>query len=474
MVLSPRIGASIIGAFCAAMGINAISNATDLLAGKYQVSLSELSPATSFYLLAEIAALPLVPIAVKQFGPQRLLRYSLIGFLIASLLCMMTQTISQLIFARAIQGFLGGALLILPGMLVKLETPVEHQTKTLVFLSVASAFAPIVGPMLTSLTTSDTVHIIFAIMAGFITLAILFLPIETELKPSPQPLPMKDIGMLFTFCGGLVAMVWGLENIQEWGGWHDQRVQLHVFIGLGLVLLSALHQWGKTGALLPLHVLRDFRYAGLLLSGILVGVIIYGFIYLIPYYLIRVHQAGVQQLFHISLYVAIPQLLFLPVILFLRSRVPTYTLACMGAGIGAFSVWNLTGLGIDFHGSHWLLPQGLRAIASPMIILPLSLLLLKLPKPEDTPAMNSLYGLFRTLGGVIGISGLTVFTDSRQSYYEQIIMMNAGVESVPRGDIVQQSWLYAFNDTFYIISIMLLSMLIFFIVLSRTQPVRQN
>lgn len=469
MILSRRFGASLLGAYCSAMGFNAISNATELLAARYQVSLSELSPATSFYLLAEIAALPLVSVAVKRLGSQRLLTVALLGFLLASLFCMLSQSLNQLILSRTIQGFFGGFLLVLPALLIKLEVPEEQQAKTLTFSSFASAMAPITGPLLTSFMQIETVHIIFATMAMLTAAALLLVPPSTEQRPGPTPWPLMNMLVMVLCCSGLVSIVWGIENSQEWGGWHDTRMRLHIIIGAGLVLFATLHQWGRTDALLPVHVLKDLRYAGLLLSSLLVGVIVYGFIYLIPYYLIRIHQAGVQQLFHIALYVALPQLFFLPFILYLRHKISTYFLVCCGAAFGAFSIWQLTGIGLDFNNKHWLLPQGLRAIAVPMIVLPLSLLLLRLPSKEDAPALGSLFGLFRTLGGVIGISGLTVYTDSRQSHYEQIIMMNPGAHMIPTTQITQNSWLYAFNDTFTLVSFTFLGMLAYFVLLAKTQ-----
>lgn len=469
MMLPWRIWASILGAVCSAMGINAISNATGLLAGRFHVSLSELSPATSFYLLAEIAALPLVPIAIRRLGGQRLLTLALSGFLLASILCMLAPSLPALLASRALQGFFGGTLLILPGILIKLEVAPPKQAFALTVFSFAAGFAPIIGPLLTSLMTVETVHVLFGIMVALTALALSITPRVTEPLPESTPLPINDIVAVLFCCSGLVAVVWGVEQSQIWGGWQVPQTQLFIITGVGAILLAVIHQWGKPKALLPVYLFRNAHYAGLLISGLLVGVIIYGFIYLVPYYLIRVHQAGVSELFHIALYVAVPQLAFLPITLYLRNRMPAYAMACTGAALAAFSVWQLTGLGVDFGGQAWALPQGLRAIAIPMIALPLSLLLLTTATKEDAPAINAMYGLCRTLGGVIGISGLTVYTDSRQSHYEQIIMMNPGSADVPAQSVTQHSWLYAFNDTFTLVTFLVLAMLLYFLLSALSQ-----
>jgi DHA2 family multidrug resistance protein len=456
-----------IGSFCSAMGINALSNATALLAGRFQSSLSEISPATSFYLIAEIAALPLLPVVVAKFGAPKLLKAALWGFLVGSMLCLFAPTLDLLLMGRIVQGFFGGLLVTTPLLIMKSDLPEDKQPLAMVAAGILAGFAPIVGPLLTATLNTDNVQLIFLLMSALIIIALFIYPKEAgpndlDSIDGDRAFPKTSVFAVFSFSAGLASIVWAIEHIQEWGAWNDVKFRMFLILGSAVILLAGLHQWRKKDALLPLLVLMQPKYTGILLSSMMMGVVVYGFLYLVPYYLIRVHGAGVEELFHVTLYATIPQLLWLPALLFLRGKLSPYTLVMLGTFTGLCSVWQLTDLGFDFGGHAWLLPQGLRAIAIPMIALPLGLLLIKLPSKEDAPALTSLYGLFRTMGGIVGVSGLTAYTESKQSQYAQVIMMNPDSVTLNSGMMERSAWLYAFNDTFYLISLAMAFMFAYF------------
>lgn len=453
------------GAFCATMGINALSNATELLASRFQASLTEISPATSLYLVAEISALPLIPLIISHVGTSRLLRVGLWGFLAGSILCLLAINLNMLLAGRVIQGFFGGLLATTPLLVMKSDVPEKKQPVAMLAAGVASGFAPIVGPLITSALDAGSVQLLFLVMSALTVFSLCVLPGKDDIPTRPdnsEDWPLPNIASLLLFSGGLGGMVWAVEHMQEWGGWSDQGFRLNIISSASAILFAAAHQWYKPKPLLPLTLLARPRYMGILFSSLMMGLIIYGFLYLVPYYLIRVHSAGVQTLFGVTLYASLPQLVWMPVVLYLRTRLSPYTLVMVGALVGGLSVWQLTGLGTDFGGSQWMLPQGLRAISIPMIVFPLGLLLIKLPSKEDSPGLTSLYGLFRTFGGVVGVSGLTAFTESKQSYYAQTIMMNPASDSLPSSTISQQAWLYAFNDTFMLVSFAMVIMVAYF------------
>jgi len=456
-----------IGAFCSAMGINALSNATDLLAGRFQASLSEISPATSLYLIAEIAALPLMPMIVARLGAARLLKIALWGFLVGSVLCLLAPSLDLLLAGRVVQGFFGGLLVTTPLLIMRTDLPTDKQPFAMAGAGFVAGFAPIIGPLLTATLTANTVQLIFLVMSLMIVAGLFILPSDKEtLKNNEEEahknLPISNVMAVLFFSAGLASVVWAVEHSHEWGAWSDYRFRLHLLLGFAVITLAGLHQWKRDAALLPLVMLIKPRYIGILLSSVMMGVVVYGFLYLVPYYLIRVHGAGVKELFNVTLYASIPQLIWLPVVLFLRNKLSPYLLVMFGSLLGTFSVWQMTGLGLDFGGSSWILPQGLRAMSIPMIALPLGLLLIKLPSKEDAPALTSLYSLCRTLGAIAGVSGLSAYIESQQSYYVQIIMMNPLSENVMPHNIERSGWLYAFNDAFLVVAVAMMIMSLYF------------
>lgn len=462
-----------VGGFCATMGINALSNATALLAGHYQASLAEISPATSLYLIAEIAALPLMPVIVARYGVARVLERALWGFLFASLLCLFAPTLSFLFVSRTLQGFFGGLLATMPLLIMKSDLPPDKQPLAMASAGFVAGFAPIVGPLLTASLDADSVQLIFLAMASLIILGLFVLPASPPRPSTDADFPWLSAVAVALFSLGLASTVWAVEHVQVWGGMASSGFRLHLIVGIGIMLLAGLHQWQRSDALLPLRLLSQPRYTGVLFSSMMMGIIVFGFLYLIPYYLIRVHGAGVETLFHVTLYASVPQLLWLPVILFLRSKLSPYALVTLGALAATLSVWQLTDLGVDFGGQAWAVPQGLRAISIPMIVLPLGLLLIRLPPPDDAPALTSLYGLCRTIGGIIGVTGLTAYTEAKYSHYKQIITASPQSVTASSAHIEQVSWLYAFNDTFHLITVAMFPMLGYFAWLALQQMIKR-
>lgn len=450
------------GAFCATMGINALSNATSLLAGYYQVSLAEISPATSLYLIAEIAALPLIPLLTSRMGVPRLLRMALWGFLAGCLLCLIAPTLTALLFGRVVQGFFGGMLSTMPLLIMKSDLPEDKQPLAMAAAGFVSGFAPVVGPLLTAALTVQTIPWLFAIMAAVIAGCLLGLPAASTERGdvTTDTLPAGSMTALLCFTGGLISVVWAVEHLPAWGGWSSPSYRLHLGFGMVAILAAAIHQWKRDDALLPIAVLSKPRYLGVLMSSMMMGVVLFGLLYLIPYYLIRVHEAGVDTLFRVTLYATIPQLIWLPVVLFLRTRLSPYLLLTIGGVIGTLSVWQLTSIGDDFGGNAWLIPQALRAISIPMIVLPLSFLVIRLPSHNDSPALTSAFTLCRTAGGVIGVSGLTVYIESQQQTHLQSIQQQA-IMAAPDMPL-RSSWIYAFNDAFTLVTVAMTMMTVYF------------
>jgi hypothetical protein len=146
----------------------------------------------------------------------------------------------------------------------------------------------------------------------------------------------------------------------------------------------------------------------------------------------------------------------LPAVLFLRERVPTYLLVFLGSLLGSISIGLLIGIDANFTGTDWAWPQMLRALALPMITFPLGLLLLKLPSQQDLPGLTSLYGLCKAIGGVIGVSCLTVYTEHRQAHH----LNSLSTPHLPNQET--EAWLAAFNDTFLLVACAMLFMTLYF------------
>ena len=298
---------------------------------------------------------------------------------------------------------------------------------------VVGSFAPIVGPLLTAQLNEKNVLTIFAIMAFIPLLCLPFLTSADKMKEKNATTIFKrNVLSLITFSLGLIAFVWSAEQTKNGATIHTNAALL---FSVAVILLSATHQHQSSNPLLPIKTLLKTRYTGLLVMSASMGVIIFGFLYLVPYFLIKAYNMNVDTLFTITFYATIPQILWVPVVLFLRKHISPYVLILLGC---AFTIISITLLSTDAalsnNAEDWIPSQLARGMAIPLISLSLGLLLIRLPSKEDAPALASAFGLCRTIGGVIGVSGLTLYIDNRQSYYASTTT-------------AEESWLLAMQDT---------------------------
>lgn len=433
---------SLMASFSAIMGINATSAATAQLSGKLGVTLTELSQVTSMYLVAEIVMIPTLGLWLYYFSSVQLLKVASFGFVGASVLCGLATTIDGLLLARILQGACAGLLMPLPTVIMRDLLSAEENHRESGRFSLLASIAPLVGPLLSTLVTSGTVGWIFWICGAIAVFGMMGSPGVNGEKSSSRP-SMEHILALLFFVFGVGVLVWALEHGQLWGWWESAIFQWFVIGGASFIALSVWHQWGREGTLLPFHLCLKVDLLILLSSAFMMGVVIFGLMYLIPYAMVQIHQYDPYSLYMVILYAAIPQCLFIPFAVSLRKRVPAAPLVMIGCAIAAFSAYQMSVMGMDFAGEQMMLPQMLRAIAIPLIVLPIGYLLLNASGP--TPSVSMMFSLFRTLGGAIGVAGMTAYVNVRQSAHLQ----SQSAYGHPVGDQVESmSWLYAFNDMF--------------------------
>src|SRR6266436_8458934 len=97
----------VFGMFMAILDIQVVSaSLTDIQAG-LSASSTEVSWVQTAYLIAEVIGIPLSGFLSRAFGTRLLFAISAACFTVASFLCGFASSVEQMIFWRALQGFLG-------------------------------------------------------------------------------------------------------------------------------------------------------------------------------------------------------------------------------------------------------------------------------------------------------------------------------------------------------------------------------
>src|SRR5258705_13535024 len=101
----------VFGMFMSILDIQIVSASLSEIQAGLSASSSEVSWLQTSYLIAEVIAIPLSGFLSRAFGTRLLFAMSASGFTIASFFCGFASTIEQMIFWRALQGFLGAGMI---------------------------------------------------------------------------------------------------------------------------------------------------------------------------------------------------------------------------------------------------------------------------------------------------------------------------------------------------------------------------
>ncbi|WP_426052060.1 DHA2 family efflux MFS transporter permease subunit [Brevundimonas sp. SL161] len=394
-----------VGMFMAILDIQVVATALPTIQAAIGVAPDQMSWVQTAYLVAEVIAIPLTGFLTRALTMRWLFVIAISVFSLASLGCALSNDFETLIFWRVIQGFSGGTLI--PGVFsaVFLLFPQSRQGIATTIAGVLAVLAPTVGPIVGGwITQTYSWHWLFLInlAPGMIcaVLAVWLLPRE---RADPASVRRLDFVSLILMALALAALEIALKEAPQ-RGWASPLVMglaaLSLASGVAFVRrsLTAIHP------VVELKTLSNRSFAiGCVLSFVL-GIGLFGSVYLMPVFLAFVRGHGPLAIGTIMLVTGLAQLATAPVAVVMERRMDArlmtamgFALFALGLGLSAFQTSTT-----DFDEMFW--PQILRGVAIMLCMLPPTRLALGNLPPGEVPDASGLFNLMRNLGGAIGLA----------------------------------------------------------------------
>ena len=134
------------GMFMAFLDIQIVSaSLTEIQAG-LAASQDEITWVQTSYLMAEVVAIPLSGFLSRVLGTRIMFAASAAGFTVASLMCGLSSSMSEMIVWRAIQGFLGGGMVPTVFASAYLIFPRSRMPMIVPMIGLVATLAPTIGP----------------------------------------------------------------------------------------------------------------------------------------------------------------------------------------------------------------------------------------------------------------------------------------------------------------------------------------
>jgi EmrB/QacA subfamily drug resistance transporter len=251
-------------------------------------SLADLQWVTNAYLLVIAVTLILGGKLGDHFGRRRVFLIGVVGFSLTSVAIGFAGTIDEVIVLRGIQGAFGALLLPNTLALLKAAFPPEELNRAVgIWVSAtatATAGGPIIGGIFVEQFSWQSVFFI-NLPIGIVALVVGAVVLN-ETKESVRQ--RFDIPGVITLALGLLAIVYGLVNAQNWGWGHDSTLGL-IAIGVVLLLVFVVIEHSVSNPLIPLSI---FRVRAVSVSTVIVLLdffALFGVLFFISLYLQSVH-----------------------------------------------------------------------------------------------------------------------------------------------------------------------------------------
>ena len=236
---------------------------------------------------------------------------------------------------------------------------------------------------------------------------------------------------------------------------------------------------------LRLLVRRNFGFG--ILANFLLGVALYGSVFILPVYLSRIQGYNAEQIGMVLAWTGLPQLFLIPLVPQLMKRFDARLI--IGVGFVLFATSNFMNIYMttNYAADQLFWPNIVRAIGQALVFAPLSAVATAGIEAENAGSASGLFNMMRNLGGAVGIAMLQTFLTKREQYHSNVLtqsvslleqatrtrieqltqyFMNHGVADhaeathralVAIGRIVQkQAYILAFSDTFYLLGVALI------------------
>jgi MFS transporter, DHA2 family, multidrug resistance protein len=414
---------AILGAFMAVLDIQITNASLKYIQGGLAASLDEGTWISTAYLIAEIITIPLSPWFNEIFSTKRYLIANCALFLLFSMLCGLSTSLPEMIIFRAGQGFTGGVFIPTAMTIVLHCLPKSKQPIGLALFGVTATFAPAIGPTLGGwLTDTFSWRWIFYInlLPGLVMMWAVWYGLEAE----PMELDRLRRGDWI----GIVCMGIGLGSLitvleegerKEWFG-NPMIQHLAILAAIFIPAFIFIELWHKEPFInLRLFLRRGF--ANVSFMGFVLGLSLYGSIYILPVYLAQIQGYDAMQIGEVVMWMGLPQLAIFPLVPFVMRRVDPRLMVAFGMLMFAVSCFMNSFLTHDWGIQQFRWSQLVRAAGQPFMITPLSALSAgSLPDHEQANG-SAIFNIMRNLGGSVGIAMLSFFLTEREHYHFSII-----------------------------------------------------
>ncbi len=244
------------------------------------------------YLLASTVVTPIYGKLADLYGPKKIFMFAITLFLVGSVLCGMSQNMSELIAFRALQGLGGGGLMALVFTIIGVVVPPRERGKYQGYFGGVFMLAMVLGPLIGGFFTDRSTLLgatgwrwIFYVNLPIGIVALIVVSIVLHVRNDQIKHKIDYLGAALVAAGASALLL-----VTEWGGknyaWGSPNII--ALIAGGAALLAFFVFWETrvaTEPILPMHLFRNSVFTVSNIIGFVVGIAMIGSLIYVSLYL---------------------------------------------------------------------------------------------------------------------------------------------------------------------------------------------
>lgn len=409
-----------------------INVALPQMAGNLGATQQEISWVVTGYILSNVVVLPMTAFLTERFGRRNYLTASIILFTVASFLCGISTSLTELIVWRVLQGAGGAALLSTAQATIRQIFPRNQQGMVQAVFLLGLIVAPTLGPTLGGWITDNYswnwcffINIPFAIASTFLVTTFLHDP--PEAKRSTGAIDWLGI---FLLTAGIASLQYVLEEGNQDDWFSDKwitRFAIVAVTSLGVMLWWELSP-RNPNPVVNFRVLKNRELAASIFLFISLGFGLYGGVFIFPLFTETIlnftpTETGLA-LLPGGIATAVSALICGRLLNGPEPLVDPRILIAIGIAIFGYAMWDLGHLSTVAGEADVRFALIFRGAGLGLLFTPINHVAYGHLEPKNAQQAAGLINLSRQLGGSIGIALIATFLTVRSQLHRVDLLSN--------------------------------------------------
>jgi DHA2 family multidrug resistance protein len=409
--------------------------------GSVAASQDQIDWVLTSYIVAAAIMTPPTGFLAGRFGLKRLFLVAIGGFTIASMLCGMAQSVTQIVLFRVLQGAFGASLVPLSQTVLLGSYPRERQGFAMALFGMGVMVGPVLGPVLGGwLTENYSWRYVFYINLpiGILDMIGIMIFLPDTPRNSGAKLDWFGFGTLSVAIGGLQIMLDRGEQ-QDW--FSSGEIIIEAVVAVSAFYLFLVHTFTAEKPFVRPSLFRDRNFTAGVLFIEIVGLTYYASMALQPPYLQDLMGYPVITAGLVMGPRGVGTMASMLIVGRLVGRVDTRYLLIIGLALTAWSFNAMTGWTPDVSQATIIGVTVVQGAGLGFLFVPLSAATLAtLPLAERTEGAG-FFSLSRNIGSSVGISVVnTLLIQNTQANHAAIVPSINPVNRALENPLIAQAW----------------------------------